>query len=150
MLLLERQQCRMNDSLEKMYPLLNSIKQATIWYLEGQNQEKITGRTISLDTIREVAEKLYKEWTRRTTKTDSYVIPFSSLLKFEERPFMVAAAEVMEITLREHTEIVYPLQPRRTKAEFIRNPFDNEIYIVLKKGDYAYVYRNLEEEAKKA
>ena len=76
MLLLERQQYGMNDSLEKMYPLLNSIKQATIWYLER------------------------------------------------------------------HTEIFHPLQPRRIKAEFIRNSFDNEIYIALKKGDYAYVHRS--------
>ena len=56
---------------------------------------------------------------------------------------------VIGITLSEHTEIVYPLQPRRIKMEFVRNLFDEEIYIALKKGDYAYVYRNREDEAKK-
>ena len=142
----------MNDSLEKMYPLLKSIKQVATRYLERINQEKIIGRTISLDTIREVAEKLYAEWligTYGPIKIDVNNISFYSISEFKQRPFLAAAADIMEITLKEHTEIVHPLRHQRIKTEFVRNLFDEEIYIALKKGDYAYVYRNREEEVKK-
>ena len=145
MLLLERQQYWMNDSLEKMYPLLKSIKQVATRYLERINQEKIIGRTISLDTIREVAEKLYKERLmsiRGVTKTVVSNISFFTLSEFGQRPFVAAAAEVMEITQKEHMEIVYPLRQKRIKMEHIRNLFNEEIYIALKKGDYAYVHRS--------